>query len=323
MVKVPFLFIVFFLIGACWAVVHAAGSGYPDRPITVIVPVPPGGSTDIGARLLAQFMEKQLRQPVVVVNRPGAAGTIGGYALSSAKPDGYTLGYFPSSTAVPEIFSYFYSAPYSSSDLRPICRVHVPIITISVKVDAPWNSLKELVEFARKNPSMKFGHIGKSTTQYLMIKTLANAENLRIVDVPFDGDGTMVPALLGGHVPVATPVLSVIKPMLEGKKLKAFSVWLQTRAPSVPDIPAMPEFGYKIPYVPFQGFYAPKETPDEVIKKIDEVVRKVTEDKEFQDKNKAMDMVVEYEDTTLHEKYLLRYKTNVQVFLREEGLVKK
>jgi tripartite-type tricarboxylate transporter receptor subunit TctC len=310
------------LIVSFWFTPHAAGSDYPNKPISIVIGVPPGGSTDMAARVLAQFMEKQLKQPVVIVNKPGAAGTIGGYAVVSAKPDGYTLGYFPGSGSIPEIYSYFYAAPYSSNDLRPVCRVHVPVITIAVKADAPWNNLKELVEHARKNPGMKFGHIGKSTLQYVVMATISRAENLRMIDVPFDGDSTMVPALLGGHIPVGTPVLYVIKSLLDGKKLKVLAVCLQKRAPSAPDIPTVAEAGYKLAYVPFFGLYAPRKTPDEIVKKLDDVVRKIAEDKEFQEKNKAMDMPVEYEDVASFEKYLVHYKENIQSFFKNEGLVK-
>ena len=304
------------------SLLHAAGSDYPNKTISIVLGVPPGGSTDMGARLLAQFMEKQLKQPVVVVNKPGAAGTIGGYTVASARPDGYTLGYFPGSAAVPEVYTYFYSAPYSSNELRPVSRIHAPVIAIAVKADAPWNSMKDFVEYARKNPGMKFGHIGKSTTQYVIMASVIKTEKLNLVDVPFDGDGTMVPALLGGHIPVATPVLYVIRSLVEGKKLKVLAVALQKRAPSAPDIPTLPELGYKLPYVSFLGLFAPKKTPDEIVKKIDDTVRKILDDKEFQEKNRAMDMPVDYDDAASFEKYLAHYKTTAQAFFKEQGLVK-
>ena len=309
------------LIAVCAGTARAA-SDYPTKSISIVIGVPPGGSTDMAVRVLAQFMEKELKQPVVVVNKPGAAGTIGGYAVASAKPDGYTLGYFPGSASVPEVFTYFYAAPYSSNDLKPICRVHVPVITVAVKGDSPWNSLKELVEHVRKNPGMKFGHIGKSTTQYVTMTTIARAEKLNLVDVPFDGDSTMIPALLGGHVPIGTPVLYVVRSLMEGKKLKVLAVALQKRAPSAPDLPTIPELGYKLPYVPFFGLYAPTKTPDEIVKKLEGAARKIVEDPEFLSKNRAMDIPVEYEDTAAFEKYLARYKENIQSFFRAEGLAK-
>jgi len=301
----------------------AAASDYPNRSISITLGVPPGGSTDMGARLLAQFMEKELKQPVVVVNKPGAAATIGGYSVVSAKPDGYTLGYFPGSGAVPEVYSYFYSAPYTSNDLRPIARIHAPLICIAVKADAPWNSLKELTDYARSNPGMKFGHIGKSTTQYVILSTIVKTANLQIVDVPYDGDGTMVPALLGGHVPVAIPVLYVIKSLVEAKKLKVLAVAVQQRVPSAPDIPTLSELGYKLPISSFLGLFASKKTPDEIVKKLDDTIRKVLENKEFQEKNRAMEMPVDFDGPADFEKYLANYKKNAQTFFREQGMVKK
>lgn len=310
-------------LGICGIACEAfAASDYPNKPISIILGVPPGGSTDMGARLLAQFMEKQLKQPVVVVNKPGAAATIGGYAVASAKPDGYTLGYFPGSGSVPEVYSYFYSAPYSSADLRPISRIHAPVIAIAVKSDAPWNTMKEFVEYARKNPGTKFGHIGKSTTQYVIMSTIVKAEKLNMVDVPFDGDGSMVPALLGGHVPIATPVLYVIRSLVEGKKLKVLAVAVKNRAPSVPDVPTLAELGYKLPFTSFLGMFAPKKTPDEIVKKLEDTIRKVLDDKEFQEKNKAMDMPIDYDDAAGFEKYLANYKSTAQAFFKEQGLVK-
>jgi tripartite-type tricarboxylate transporter receptor subunit TctC len=318
---------IFFLLSGgvhflCVPLLHAAASDYPSRTISIVLGVPPGGSTDMGARLLAQFMEKQLKQPVVVVNKTGGAGTVGGYTVASAKPDGYTLGYFPGAAAVPEVYTYFYSAPYSSNELRPISKIHAPVVAIAVKADAPWNSLKEFVEYARKNPGTKFGHIGKSTTPYVTMVSVIKAEKLNLVDVPFDGDATMVPALLGGHIPVGTPILYVIKSLVEGKKLKVLAVALQKRAPSVPDVPTLAELGYRLPYVAFLGLFAPKKTPDHIVRRIDETVRKILDDKEFQEKNKAMDMPVDYEDAASFEKYLVHYKVTAQAFFKEQGLVK-
>ena len=304
------------------ASLSAAGSDYPNRTITIVLGVPPGGSTDMGARLLAQFMEKQLKQPVVVVNKTGGAGTVGGYTVASAKPDGCTLGYFPGSAAVPEVYTYFYSAPYSSDALRPVSKIHAPVVAIAVKADAPWNSMKEFVEYARKNPGTKFGHIGKSTTPYVTMISIIKAEKLNMVDVPFDGDATEVPALLGGHIPVGSPILYVIRSLVDGKKLRVLAVALPKRAPSVPDVPTLPELGYKLPYVAFLGLFAPKKTPDDVVKKIDETVRKILDDKEFQEKNKAMDMPVDYDDAATFEKYLAHYKVTAQAFFKEQGLVK-
>ncbi|MBN1103213.1 MAG: tripartite tricarboxylate transporter substrate binding protein, partial [Deltaproteobacteria bacterium] len=124
-----------------------ASAEYPERAITIVVPYPPGGVTDLGARALAEALEKGLKQPVVVVNKAGGATTIGGNAVVTAKPDGYTLGFFPSSASIPEVYTYFYQAPYSGKDLRPVAKVAIPVLTISVKGDSPINSVKDFVAF--------------------------------------------------------------------------------------------------------------------------------------------------------------------------------
>jgi len=116
-------------VGICFfSEAYAASSTYPDRPINLVVPFLPGGVTDLGARALAEPLEKLLKQSVVVVNKPGGATTVAGNYVATSKPDGYTLGFFPDMASTPEVFSYFYEAPYSSKDLKPICSAMVPVL---------------------------------------------------------------------------------------------------------------------------------------------------------------------------------------------------
>lgn len=299
------------------------GAEYPNKPITIIVPMAPGGLGDLGARALAEAMEKHLKQPVVVVNKPGGGMTVGGYAVAQAKPDGYTLGLFVNPTAVPEIYSYFYSAPFTSNDIRPVCRVYNFFIAISVKGDAPWNTFKELIEYARANPGLKFAHNGKSSGQYINMTSIARQEKIKLIDVPFDGDGAQIPALLGGHVPIGTAAFAVVKPHMLAKRLKVLAISSEKRVALAPDIPVLGEFGYKLPYYEsFLSLFAPKKTPDEVINKINEVVRKVVEEKEFQTKVKNFDLAINYEDSVALERYIAVFKKNVLNFFKEEGLVK-
>jgi len=312
----------FVLAGSCLASLHAADGAYPNKPITVVVAMVPGGQFDLAARVTAEALEKQLKQPVVVVNKPGAAGTVGGYTVSSAKPDGYTLGYFHNASAVPEAYTYFYSAPYSSSDLIPVCRVHTLLTGITVKGDAPWNSLKDFVEYARKNPGTKFAHNGRASLQYLVMTTIAKAEKLNLVDVPYDGDGAVLPALLGGHVPIGVPAFSVVKPQLEAKKLKILALCADKRVAYAPDIPTIVELGYKLPYVISVGLFAPKKTPPDILKKIDEAVHRIVDEKAFQARNKEMDMVIAYQDSASYEKELAQFKSNTMAFFKEQGMVK-
>ncbi len=299
---------------------HAAS--YPERPITLVVPYAPGGVTDLGARALAEAMEKHLKQPVVVVNKPGGGTTIGGNAVVTAKPDGYTLGFLPTSASLPEVFTYFYEAPYSSKDLKPVSRILAPVLAVTVKEDAPWNSLKDLVDAARKNPGMKMGTHGKSTLGYLVMVTVGKAEKVNFVDVPFDGDSKIVPAILGGHVPVGTPAFPAIKSLLDGKKLKVLALCIERRAEFAPDLPTVVELGYKLAFVSYLGVFGPKGLPEEMVTKLNDVIHKISEEKDFRSKVNNMGTQLYYEPTTSFEKSLSRYRQNLQAFFKEEGLTK-
>ncbi len=314
------LFITSLLVLSFNPKIHAAT--YPERAITLVVPYAPGGVTDLGARALAEAMEKYFKHAVVVQNKPGGGTTIGGNAIVTAKPDGYTLGFLPTSASLPEVFTYFYEAPYSSKDLRPVCRILAPVLAITVKEDAPWNSLKDLVEYARKNPGLKMGTHGKSTLGYLAMTTVAKAEKVSLVDVPFDGDSKIVPALLGGHVPVGTPAFPAIKSLLDAKKVKVLALCIEKRADFAPEIPTVVELGYKLAFISYLGVFGPKGLPDDLVKKIDEVVHKISEEQAFRTKINNMGTQLNYETTDSFEKSLIRYRENLQSFFKEEGLVK-
>jgi len=317
-----FLYIAFFLGEAFVPELHAASSEYPNRPITLINSFAVGGPGDLSGRVVAEAMEKHLKQPMVVVCKPGGAQTVGGYAIVGAKPDGYTLGLFTASSSIPEVFSYFYEAPYTSKDLRPICRILEPIQVIAVKGDAPWNSLKDFVEFTRKNPGMKWGDHGKSTLGYLVMVTINKTEKISLVQVPFDDSTKIVTSILGGHIPIGTPTYPAIKSLLDAKRLRVLAMNLEKRAAIAPEIPTVVELGYKLAFVSHFGIFAPKGIPDEVVKKIDEVACKIAEENDFRTKANALGVQVSYEDTASFEKSLSRYREGLQSFFKEEGLVK-
>ncbi len=317
------LSVVVFLAGVVATVPGSArAAGYPEKAVTVVVPLNPGGNMDLNARALTGVMEKELKQPVVVVNKPGGAMTIGGYAVASAKPDGYTLGFFSVGASIPEVFSYFYQAPYSSNDLKPVCRVGTPVLTISVRSDAPYNSLKELVEYARKNPRMKFGDVGKSGTGYSVMATIAKTEKLELVEVPLEGDGPTVTGILSGQIPIGLPAYSAVKALVDAGKIKVLALCVDKRAPFAPNVPAVVELGYKPPYIPYLGLFAPKGTPDAVVKRLEEVVQKASGDKDFQNKVREVDNLLSFENTASFDATLQRYKKQIHAFFKEEGMVK-
>lgn len=316
------IFLVAFTLLLPFVGITAAWAEYPERPINMIVPYPPGGITDLAARALADAMEKQLKNPVVVVNKAGGSTTVGGNAVATAKPDGYTLGFFPSAASMPEVYTYFYQAPYSGKDFKPVAKAAIPVLTISVKADSPLNSVKDLVAYAKQNPGVKVGLHGKATQGYLVIRTIAKNEKVNLVEVPLDGDAQIVPAILGGHIPVGTPAYPAVKSLADAKQIKVLTLLTEQRVDFAPNLPCLSEAGYKQPAGTFLGVFAPKGTPDSVVKKLNDVIAKVSQDPDYRAKVHGMGIQVSFEETNAFAKAIGQYTANLQAFFKEEGLVK-
>ena len=315
-------FLVAFTLLLPFVGITTAWAEYPERPINMIVPYPPGGITDLAARALADAMEKQLKNPVVVVNKAGGSTTVGGNAVATAKPDGYTLGFFPSAASMPEVYTYFYQAPYSGKDFKPVAKAAIPVLTISVKADSPLNSVKDLVAYAKQNPGVKVGLHGKATQGYLVIRTIAKNEKVNLVEVPLDGDAQIVPAILGGHIPVGTPAYPAVKSLADAKQIKVLTLLTEQRVDFAPNLPCLSEAGYKQPAGTFLGVFAPKGTPDSVVKNLNDVIAKVSQDPEFRAKVHGMGIQVSFEETKAFAKSIGQYTANLQAFFKEEGLVR-
>lgn len=295
---------------------------YPERTITLIVPYPPGGVTDLGARVFAEAMEKQFNKSIVVVNRSGGATTIGGNAVATAKPDGYTLGYFPPAASIPEVYTYFYQAPYSSKDLKPVCRIATAVGAIVVKGDSPINSFKDLVEYIRKNPGAKWGINTKTSPSYIIMKAIAKAEKLNIIDVAFDGDVKIVPAILGGHIPVGSPTYPSVRSLVAAKQARIVALLVEKHAEFMPNVSTIVELGYKVPPGMGNAVFAPKGTPDDIVRKLNDEAAKVSREPAFRSKLMELGILPSYEETKSFEISIEREIKELQIFFKEEGLVK-
>ena len=297
-------------------------AGYPDRPITLLVPYPAGGLSDLGARIVADAMQKHLKQPVVVVNKVGGGGTVGGHSIVTAKPDGYTLGFFAIQTHTPELYSYFSEAPYSSKDLSPIASIHTAVQGWAVKAEAPWKNLKEFADWARKNPGAKIGHPGKNTGAYHSLVTVANAEKITLVDVPYQGDAPIVPAILGDHIPVGILGIPAVRSLLEAKKVRILALNLLERADFVPDVPTVLELGYRFTIHPYLGIVGPKGTSDEVVTKIDETLEKMSKEQDLRNRSNAVGLQVIYLNNAAYQRTIRQDAQGLTAFFREQGMFK-
>jgi tripartite-type tricarboxylate transporter receptor subunit TctC len=315
--------IVVVLFGLSWTGVYGATIEYPTRPVTLMVPYPAGGVTDLAARALAESLEKHLKNPFTVVNKVGGATTVAGYAVSSSKPDGYTLGFFPPAAAIPEAFTYFQEAPYSSKDIKPISSISAVVQSVVVKEEAPWNNLKELVEHAKKNPGIKVSTGGKQTVPHMFLTTLNKAEKTGFVGVPFAGDPPNLAAVVGGHVSVGILDYSTMKSLVDSKKLKLLAVITsEKRVEFLPSVPTAIELGYPVVFLPILGLVGPRDLPQEIVAKLDALIAKICTEQDFQTRMRNMTLNMGYQNSATYERSLGKFKENILAFFKEEGLVK-
>ena len=159
-------------------------------------------------------------------------------------------------------------------------------MSFAVRADSPFQDIKGMVEYARKNPGLKIASPGKQTLPYMVSQAIAKKENVKFTDVPFSGDATTAPALLGGHVPVAAIDYSVLKPLVDAKKVKVLASCTRARLDFAPDTPSVVDLGYPLAYYSLLGLFGQKNLPEDIVKKIDETVAKVHQEKEYRERLK-------------------------------------
>jgi tripartite-type tricarboxylate transporter receptor subunit TctC len=233
---------------------------YPSRNVDVIIPFAAGGGVDAIGRAVALSLGEQLGQTFVVDNRTGAGGTLGFGALASSKPDGYTLGFGPS-TPIANAPYLVKGVRYNVESFDYICQVFENVFAIAVGPKSPYKTAKDLFA-AAGDKGLTFGHAGLGSIPHLSVENLADALKVKVVHAPFRGDGAMLPVLLNGDLDFGAPAISSIRGNPDIRPLVVFS---GKRHPSYPDVPTAAELGVKTAVPPGQnGIYAPKGLPDDV-----------------------------------------------------------
>jgi tripartite-type tricarboxylate transporter receptor subunit TctC len=312
------LLVIFMIPGLSYAVEKE----YPSRPISLIIAASPGGATDLMARTFAEFCSKLLGQPIVPINKPGGGFLIGTNVVVTSKPDGYTIGMQVLPSVIPEIYRYFQEPPYSSADLKPICRVADFVGVLVVKSDAPWNGFKEVVEYVRKNPRMKFGITARGGSPHLVMLTIEKVENIKFVELPNSGDADVVMQILGGHIPIGMVAYPSGKAQIEAGNLKVLATYARKRFELLPEVPTIVELGYVPGHYPCFGLFGPKDTPDSVVQKICEGAKRVNEIELYRQRLTNLGFQVNFEEANKFRESLVRYKADIGNFLEELGYVK-
>ncbi len=280
---------------------------FPSRPIAMIVPFPPGGVADITGRPTAAAMERILKQPVTVTNRPGAGGAVGYAAVANAKPDGYTIGMVLSSISViPAADELFNRKPaYSLDQFTPIALISADPTLLVVHPSLPVRSLKELLALARSKPGqLSYSSSGIYGALHMPMEMFLHATRLKMRHVPTTGGGPAITAVLGGHVELTAGGPAAISSHVKAGKLRPIVSWGATRHPAYPDIPTFKELSYKdTEYFIWAGLIAPRATADGVLKVLREAAQKAAEDPDFRKAMANVNSPVNYMDAPEFAKY--------------------
>ena len=283
-----------------------AQDSYPARPITMIVPFPPGGVADITGRPTAIAMERILKQPVVISNRAGAGGAVGNAVVANARPDGYTILMALSSISViPEADKLFDRKPaYSLDQLAPIALISADPTMLVVHPSLPVKSLKELVALARSKPGqMSYSTSGIYGALHMPMEMFLHAAKLKMRAVHTTGGGPAITVLLGGHVEMTAGGPAAISGHVKAGKLRALASWGAKRHEAFPDVPTFKEQGYDVEYYIWAGMFAPRATPEPVMKVLRDTVRKAVEDADFKNAMAKVNSPVQYLDAPEFAKY--------------------
>lgn len=258
-----------------------AADDYPNRPVTLVVPYPPGSATDTGGRIVAEALASILGQNVIIDNRGGASGTIGSTYASRAEPDGYTLllGNTATHGAPPEMFP---DLPYSPIDgFEPISNLYSNIIGLAVGGEFPASTFEEFIAHVQANPGrVGYGIPGYGTVQQLSGAVLSQIAGLEMELIPYQGGGPLVVDLVGGHVPVAITSISAATEFYRTGRIKILAIFTEDRVEGLEEIPTVAETYPDFDYAGWGGLFAPAGTDEAIISKLNAAVGQALADPE-------------------------------------------
>lgn len=285
---------------AVWTLLSASvAQAYPEKPVSLIVPFGAGGLPDQVARNLAEAAKPHFPKAILVVNRPGGAGTVGGAEVVQAKPDGYTIGITTKGPMLvqPQISNLPYKGP---ADFLPVIKLVNPPLVWAVRAEAPWSTMKEVLEYAKTNPGkIRVAHPGAGSLQHLTLETLKEKAGVDMTPVPFGGGGgEMTAAVLGGHVEATVIPPVVILGLVQAGKMRVLATFEEKRNPLFPDVPTVRELGYDVTGGNPLFVFAPNGTPDHVVQAIHDAFKKAIESESFTKFAQSKSLVIDYKGPT-------------------------
>jgi tripartite-type tricarboxylate transporter receptor subunit TctC len=300
----------------------ALAQAYPAKPVTMVVPWPAGGSTDIVMRAISEAAAKHLGQTIVIDNKPGASGTLGPAVMAAtAKPDGYTLAQIPITVMrLPLMQKVTWDA---RKDFTYIVHLTGYTFGITTKADGQFKTWPELVAFAKDNPGkVTYATPGTGTSLHIGMEQIAAKAGIQLTHVPFKGGAETNAAVLGGHTTLQADSTGW-KPLVDGGQLRLLAIWTAERSKNWPDTPTLQELGYPFVFDSPFGIAGPKGMDAEVVKKVHDAFKKALEEPAVIATMAKYDMVPRYLDTEGYKKAVEQVIASEQAALEKIGLAKK
>ena len=272
----------------------AQSGDYPNRPVEILVPASAGGGTDVLTRAFAEAAKKHLPQPMVVNNKPGASGAIGMGEMINAKADGYKL-----CMVIVEItiLPHLGLSKNPWEDFQPIARLNADPAAITVRADAPWNTIEEFLAASKTNPgAMKMGNSGNGSIWHLAHAALEDKAGVKFIAVPFQGAAPAVVALLGGHIDAVAVSPGEVTAHVTGGKLKVLAIMSDQRLKGFDKVPTLKERNIDLSIGAWRGLAAPKATPPEVVAILKAATRKAAEEPSFKESLDKLNLGYAYAD---------------------------
>ncbi|HKA78469.1 MAG TPA: tripartite tricarboxylate transporter substrate binding protein [Xanthobacteraceae bacterium] len=311
------------MLAAVLALAAAGGAAdaqnFPARPVTLIVPWPAGGTTDVGMRALANATEKHLGQSIVIENRPGGSGTLGpGQMAATAKPDGYTVAQIPITVFR---FPFMQKTTFDpAADFTYIISVSGYTFGVVVKDDAPWKTFPELVAAAKAEPGkINYGSPGTGTSLHIAMEQIAKQQGVKWTHVPFKGNAEAMNALLGGHIH-AVADSSGWAQLVNSGRFRLLVTWGAARTKNWPNVPTLREVGIDlVSNSPF-GIAGPKGMDPKVVKTLHDAFKKGLEDPSYVEAMAKLDQEQFYLSSEDYQKFALQQIEEARRFIAELGL---
>lgn len=299
---------------------------YPSQPITLIVSFPAGGVVDLTARPLATAMEKVIKQPIGIVNRPGASGAVGNAVVAGAKPDGYTILITPVSfNTIPVVDELFNRKPaYTRDQFAPIAQVTADPPILAVGAGQPWKTLKELIADAKSKPGkILFSSSGIYGPTHLPMAMFIHAAGIQMRHVPLVGAPASIAAVLGGHSKMLASPASLVGGHAKAGKLRLFASWGAQRNPYFKDIPTFKELGYDIEFYLWIGQFAPANVPAPVLKMLRDAVRQAVQNPDFKVAMDKAQINIAFKEGAEYQKFLDDDATTLAAVINRIGRIEE